>query len=75
MSPEQWQALSAADKDVMRHGFQAMRQNKDYSDKIDMWYGRDVYRVGKGTLLLGLLAGGLGLGIFGLLFLAFALGL
>lgn len=49
------------------------RQNKDYSDRIDTWYARDVYRTGRAFLLFWLLAGGLGLAIFGLLFLALAL--
>jgi hypothetical protein len=48
-------------------------QNKDYSDNIDIWYARDIYKVGRAFLLFWLLAGGLGLAIFGLLFLAMAL--
>jgi hypothetical protein len=49
------------------------RQNKDYSDKIDIWYARDVYKTGRAFLLGWLIAGGLGLAIFGLLFVAWAL--
>jgi hypothetical protein len=51
------------------------RQNKDYSDKMDIWYARDVYKTGRAFLLFWLIAGALGVGIFGLLFLAMALGI
>jgi hypothetical protein len=51
------------------------RQNKDYSGRIDTWYARDVYRTGRAFLLFWLIAGVLGLSIFGLLFLALALGI
>jgi len=49
------------------------RQNRDYARDIDLWYARDVYNVGRAFLLFWLGAGVLGLGIFGLLFLAMAL--
>jgi hypothetical protein len=51
------------------------RQNKDYSRFIDIWYARDVYNTGRAFLLFWLIGGLLGLAIFGLLFLALALGI
>jgi hypothetical protein len=49
------------------------RHTNDYSSKMDTWYARDVYRVGRAFLLFWLMAGALGVAIFGLLFLAMAL--
>lgn len=53
----------------------AERQNRDYSRDMDRWYARDVYRVGRGFLAFWLIAGLCALGLFGLVFLCWGVGI
>src|SRR5262249_40567779 len=48
------------------------RQNGDYSRDIDIWYARDVYNVGRAFLAFWLLGGLCALGLFGVVFLCWA---